>query len=180
MKTRFLLTFLSLIIFLLATAQTKFAKGQKVEVLWKGTWYKATVLEAKENAYKIHYDGYGSSWDETVTSSRIRGVNGTAAANTSSAFKYGKYNCTASKYSNGSYEYIPKGSFVLNKNGSYAYNGFSKPSTGTFSVDSKGIISFKGGYLNKGQATPMEGEQDRYYLVFPTIPDGRWTCRLVE
>jgi hypothetical protein len=108
------------------------------------------------------------------------GQSKTASPKKAAAIKYGKYNCTASKCSGGSYEYIAKGSFVLNKNGSYAYNGFSKPSTGTFSVDAKGVISFKGGYLDKGQATPMEGEQNRYYLVFPTIPDGRWTCRLIE
>lgn len=104
----------------------------------------------------------------------------TGAIKKTALFKYGKYNCTATKYSGGSYEYIPKGSFVLNKNGTYAYHGFSKPSPGTFSVDAKGVISFKGGYLDKGQATPMAGEQNRYYLVFPTIPDGRWTCRLIE
>ncbi|HLO39150.1 MAG TPA: hypothetical protein VK173_11690, partial [Lacibacter sp.] len=32
---------------------------------------------------------------------------------------YGKYGCTASKYRNGSVEYIPRGSFTISKNGQY-------------------------------------------------------------
>ena len=184
MRTRFLLSFFFVFFFLIGTAQIKFTKNQKVEVEWNGKWYKATVLEVKNNSYKIHYDGYASSWDETVTASRIRVVNGgnsaLVAAQAKGSLKYGKYNCTASKYAGGSYEYLPKGSFILSKNGTYAYNGFAKPSTGSFSVDAKGVISFKGGYLDKGQATPMEGQGNRYYLVFPTIPDGRWTCKWIE
>jgi hypothetical protein len=184
MKTRLLVALFFSFSFLLASAQNKYVKNQKVEVEWKGKWYKATVLEVKDNGYRIHYEGYASSWDETVPATRIRSAgseNSTAVVEKkSTTLKYGKYNCTASKYVNGAYEYLPKGSFVLNKNGTYAYNGFAKPSTGTFSVDANGVISFKGGYLDNGQATPMEGEQNRYYLVFPTIPDGRWTCRFIE
>ena len=184
MKTRFLLIISTLFFFLITAAQTSFTKNQKVEVEWKGKWYKATVLEVKNNGYRIHYDGYASSWDETVTAGRVRPVNGgpsaPAPSQVKNGLKYGKYNCTASRYAGGSYEYLPKGSFLLNKNGSYAYNGFSKPSTGTFMVDANGVISFKGGYLDKGQATPMEGQENRYYLVFPTIPDGRWTCKWIQ
>lgn len=184
MKQIMFIALLQFFVSLTVFAQNKFIKNQKVEVEWKGKWYKATVLEAKDQAYKVHYDGFASSWDEMVTASRIRPLqNGTVspvAAKGNSTPRYGKYNCTASKYSGGSYEYIAKGSFVLNKNGSYAYNGFSKPSTGTFTVDANGIVSFKGGYLDKGRATPMEGQENRYYLVFPTIPDGRWTCKWIE
>jgi hypothetical protein len=184
MITRLLLLVTSVFFFLFAAAQTRFTKNQKVEVEWKGKWYKATILQVKNNGYKVHYDGYASSRDENVTENRIRLANAVNPANNASqpkgSVKYGKYNCTASKYTGGSYEYLPKGSFVLAKKGTYTYNGFAKPSTGTFSVDAKGVISFKGGYLDKGQATPMEGEQNRYYLVFPTIPDGRWTCKWIE
>lgn len=49
-----------------------FAVGEKIEVLWSGTWYKADVLEAKGGQYKIHYDGWASSWDEWVKPDRIR------------------------------------------------------------------------------------------------------------
>ena len=50
---------------------------------------------------------------------------------------YGKYGCTASKYRNGSYEYIPRGSFVITANGKYTYNGFEQPSKGSITVDEK-------------------------------------------
>ncbi|WP_121352940.1 hypothetical protein [Flavisolibacter nicotianae] len=104
-----------------------------------------------------------------------------AQAPTAKAVQYGKYGCTASTYKNGYYEFLPKGSFVLAKGGSYTYLGFSKPSSGTFKVDgASGVISFRGGYFDKGVATPIEGKPNRYYLVFPTIAGGRWTCGLTE
>jgi len=50
-----------------------FATGDEVEVEWKGSWYAASVMEIKApGRYKIHYDGYDNSWDETVGPSRIR------------------------------------------------------------------------------------------------------------
>ncbi len=45
--------------------------GEKLEVLWKNTWYKATILEAKDKKYKIRYDGFGEKWDEWVDDSRM-------------------------------------------------------------------------------------------------------------
>lgn len=93
--------------------------------------------------------------------------------------KYGKYNCTASKYVNGSYEFIPRGSFVIAKNGTYTYNGFKQPSKGTFKVDTKGNLLFKAGYLNNGKAEKID-RPHKFFLVFPTIPDNRWTCTCVE
>lgn len=92
---------------------------------------------------------------------------------------YGKYSCTATKYSNGSYEFIPRGSFVLEKSGKYTYRGFEKPSTGTFTVDAKGNLLFKGGYLDGGKAEKID-RPNKYFLVFPTNPDNRWTCSLVK
>ena len=47
-------------------------KGDRVEVKWGGQWYKAEILEAKNDLYRIHYEGYGSNWDEWVTPGRIR------------------------------------------------------------------------------------------------------------
>lgn len=173
---------LLLFVCLLAQAQSKFAVNQPVEVNWKGKWYKATILKTEGRNYKIHYDGYSASYDEIVPANRIRVTGKTPASkNTFNAgIQYGKYGCTASKYSNGSYTYLPKGSFTLNKNGSYTYHGFEKPITGNFKVESSGIITFTSGYFKDGQATPMEDRPNRYYLVFPTIPDGRWTCSLLE
>lgn len=48
------------------------APGDKAQVLWKGSWYPATVLQSRGNKCYIHYDGYNSSWDEWVGPSRIR------------------------------------------------------------------------------------------------------------
>jgi hypothetical protein len=93
--------------------------------------------------------------------------------------KYGKYACAASKYQNGSYEYIPRGSFTINKNGTYTYLGFEKPSQGKFSIDKNGNLLFKGGYLDKGKAEKID-RPNKFFLVFPTNPDNRWTCTWVE
>lgn len=58
-----------------ANPGTTFGVGDAVTVLWKGTWYNASVLavNSKKGTYKIHYDGYSASWDEWVGSNRIRG-----------------------------------------------------------------------------------------------------------
>ena len=178
MKRSFFCIPLLAFFYLGAFAQNNFTVKQNVEVLWKGRWYKATILEVKNSSYKIHYDGYASSWDETVPAARIRAIGTERKAGTATV-KYGKYGCTASKYVNGFYEYLPKGSFTLAKNGSYAYYGFEKPSNGTYKVDANGVISFKGGYFNGGMAKPMEDRENRYYIVFPANPDNRWTCSWV-
>ncbi len=52
-----------------------FKVGDAVEVNWKGSWYKASVLAVKGGKTKIHYDGYDNSWDEWVGPSRIRAVD---------------------------------------------------------------------------------------------------------
>lgn len=53
----------------------KFAwnKGDRVQVSWKGTWYQATIIEVAGEKYKIHYDGYGTEWDEWVSLDRMKG-----------------------------------------------------------------------------------------------------------
>ncbi len=89
--------------------------------------------------------------------------------------KYGTYGCTASKYRNGAYEYIPRGSFVITKDGKYTYSGFKKPSKGKFTVDKKGNLIFKGGYLDGGKAEKID-RPNKFFLVFPANPDNRWTC----
>lgn len=97
----------------------------------------------------------------------------------STPLKYGKYSCTAAHYSGGFYEYIPRGSFTITPKGQYTYNGFEKPSTGTFTVDKEGNLLFKGGYLDGGKAEKID-RPNKYFLVFPTNPDHRWTCTLVS
>ena len=101
------------------------------------------------------------------------------AQTTSPKLKYGKYGCTASKYRNGSYEYIPRGTFMITKDGKYSYSGFKSPSTGTFSVDQKGNLLFKGGYLDAGKAEKID-RPNKVFLVFPANPDNRWTCACID
>lgn len=185
MKRIVVIALLHLILSSFVYCQGKYAVNQKVEVEWKGKWYKATILKVENDGYAIHYDGYASSWDETVVPARIRPIAKEEAKqpitlNKKPSLKYGKYGCSVSKYRNGSYEYSGKGSFVLAKDGTYTYHGFEKPSAGKFVKDSSGVVSFKGGYFNGGKATPIGGQENRYYLVFPTIPDGRWTCSCTE
>jgi hypothetical protein len=92
---------------------------------------------------------------------------------------YGKYGCTASKYRNGSVEYIPRGTFTISSNGKYTYYGFEKPSNGSFTVDKNGNLLFKGGYFDGGKAEKID-RPNKFFLVFPTIPDNRWTCGLID
>ncbi|MBH8557858.1 hypothetical protein [Hymenobacter negativus] len=102
-----------------------------------------------------------------------------AQAGHASELKYGKYGCTASKYRGGFYEYTPRGSFTINKNGTYTYQGFEKPSAGKFSVDKTGNLLFSGGYLDKGKAEKID-RPNKFFLVFPTNPDNRWTCSCTD
>jgi RNA binding activity-knot of a chromodomain len=46
--------------------------GSKVSVAWGGKWWPATVLAVKDDKYLIHYDGWASSWDEWVTTARMK------------------------------------------------------------------------------------------------------------
>lgn len=94
----------------------------------------------------------------------------------------GKLGCTASRYDAGSqsHQFQPRGSVVLDGDGSYAYLGFEEPSRGTFRLGPNGALRFSGGHLDGGEATSMEDRPGRYYLVFPANPDNRWTCGRVE
>ena len=55
-----------------SSANKTYVKGDKVEILWKSTWYKGSILEVKEDEYKVHYDGWASSYDEWVTSDKLK------------------------------------------------------------------------------------------------------------
>lgn len=52
------------------------AVGDQVEVEWKSAWYKAKILEVKDDQYKITYVGWDAKWDEWVTDKRIRPLVG--------------------------------------------------------------------------------------------------------
>jgi len=51
----------------------RWSAGAHVQVLWNGTWYASTILAVNGNGtFRIHYDGWASSWDEDVAADRIR------------------------------------------------------------------------------------------------------------
>ena len=102
-----------------------------------------------------------------------------AQGKTGTALKYGKYGCVSSSYRNGSITYTPKGYFVIEAKGRYTYLGFSKPSSGKFTVDKKGNLLFSGGYFDKGIAEKID-RPNKFFVTFPTIPDHRWTCSLTD
>lgn len=62
----------------LAFAQTSYRVGDKIEVEYSKTWYKAEIIEVQDGKYKIHYDGWGSVHDEWVTATRMRSIGGKA------------------------------------------------------------------------------------------------------
>lgn len=49
-----------------------FAVGDKIDVNWKGSWWKGEVLSVDGAKYKIHYVGWSATWDESVTADRVR------------------------------------------------------------------------------------------------------------
>ncbi len=69
----FVLTVFGLTTFIpLAMARIPCSVGQRGEVLWKGSWYQATVKNVSSNGCYITYEGYDSSWDEWVEPIRFR------------------------------------------------------------------------------------------------------------
>jgi hypothetical protein len=48
--------------------------GKKVEVLSKGKWYQARILDQRNGEFYIHYEGYSNSWNEWVTQNRVREI----------------------------------------------------------------------------------------------------------
>lgn len=56
-----------------AKKKPAYGVGSKVQVFWGTKWWPATVLQVKDDKYFIHYDGWASSWDEWVTTARMRG-----------------------------------------------------------------------------------------------------------
>ncbi len=65
-------------------ATTNFKVGDKVEAYAGGAWYKGAVIDAQATSYKIHFDGWGNSFDEWVQADNVRRIDGAAAANTQS------------------------------------------------------------------------------------------------
>lgn len=57
-----------------AVATGPYKAGDKVMVDWKGTPYKAVILKVEAGGrFRIHYEGYADSWDESIPSARLLG-----------------------------------------------------------------------------------------------------------
>ena len=53
-------------------ASTHLAPGYRLQVEWEGKWYDGQVLAVNaDGTVKIHYVGYETSWDETLSRSRL-------------------------------------------------------------------------------------------------------------
>lgn len=48
-----------------------FQKGQALLVEWKGQWWKATILDIRQNQYRIHYTDAEKKWDEWLRIDRM-------------------------------------------------------------------------------------------------------------
>lgn len=59
-----------------------FAVGDKVDVKWNGSWWKAEILAVNTPKYRVHYTGWSASWDEDVTSDRVRTATAGASQGT--------------------------------------------------------------------------------------------------
>lgn len=59
-----------------------FKAGDSVDVQWNGSWWQARILSVNGGLYRVHYAGYGSNWDESVTAARVRPFSGTAKRGT--------------------------------------------------------------------------------------------------
>ncbi len=62
---------------------TVIGKGERVEVLDRGSWYSATVLAVEsDGGVRVHYEGWSSSYDEAVARPRVRvfGAHASASA----------------------------------------------------------------------------------------------------
>jgi hypothetical protein len=47
--------------------------GDRVRVEWHGSIYTATIVTVLgDDRYRVHYEGYGSEWDEDIALSRIQ------------------------------------------------------------------------------------------------------------
>lgn len=58
----------------LEAAQTNtYRVGDQVRVEWSGRMYPAQIVEiVGKERYRVHYEGYGAEWDESVGLSRIQ------------------------------------------------------------------------------------------------------------
>ena len=62
-----------------APKKAPYSAGQKVDVLWEGSWWQGQIVAVKgDSKFLIHYIGWASSYDEWVTTARLRPWTGSA------------------------------------------------------------------------------------------------------
>ena len=150
--------------------------GAKLNVLWKGGWYAASVKEVPDASGKclIGYDGYGANWDERVGADRAApagqqrafhsettsGGPGPKApemlASAGGLPKLGKYHCVF--FTNGYLQTRP--GFTLKAGGAYSHDH-----GGGGKVEFKAnesLLEFVGGPMDK-QAAKVEKKLIRLY-----------------
>ena len=49
-----------------------FKVGDKVDINWKGQFWQGRIIGVTGGLFRVHYLGWASSWDESVTASRLR------------------------------------------------------------------------------------------------------------
>lgn len=73
----------------LLSPEQNYQIGDSVEVLWKESWWPATIFEVKDSAYCITYDGFDRSWDECIDTDRMRPVAQSAEARANRLYRVG-------------------------------------------------------------------------------------------
>ena len=158
-----------------ATAQTVYRVGDKVRISWGDVFYTGEIVKVDGEWYRIHYDGFDSSVDESVKASRF--VTGNQSSKGSAKILARKYVCFSSEYNQntGMTEFTNRGSVIFYENGKFEYLGNKQPSPGSYTETGSGVLQLKGGYMDGGRATPIP-RPNKFYLVFPNIIGNRWTC----
>ncbi len=72
MQRKIIYILLGLSLSLIAHSVMALGINDPVQVSWKGKYYPAHIIQQQDANFRIHYDGYDSSWDEWVSPKRMR------------------------------------------------------------------------------------------------------------
>lgn len=135
-----------------------FAKtGARVDVLSKGEWYGARILEVSGDRVKVRYDRYDASWDEWVGAERLRAPTKAATAN---PLPTGKFVCQVFEEN----QLKPQGEFVLDANGTY--RDLWNKKSGSWNFDAKTSELRFTGVLQNGAKATYDPDQRRGMITF--------------
>lgn len=88
---KFILLITAVMLSSMLWAQSTFQVNDRVEVLYQGKWYKATVLKVDGERYFVHWDGYSATYDSWAKKEEVRAmgsVQNTGNSSTTAATKY--------------------------------------------------------------------------------------------